>query len=249
MSIWALSDLHLAIANPSKDMSVFGPSWEHYMDKIEKNWKDSIHKDDLVLIPGDISWASTLEQVKIDLDWIHNMPGTKVIIKGNHDYWWASNAKMDAVLPSSIHYIHNNAFHWNDVTLGGSRLWDTEEYNFSSFIEFIENPRERKENKSSTEENQKIFQKELERLRRSLECLNPKASLRIALTHYPPISAQLESSEASRILEEFRVDICVFGHLHSIKSSSLPFGTKEGVRYVFASADYLCFEPLKIYTF
>ena len=245
MSIWVLSDLHLAVGNPSKDMCVFGPSWAGYMDKIEKNWRSCIQEEDLVLIPGDISWASTLEQAKIDLAWIHALPGTKVIIKGNHDYWWASNAKMDAALPSSIHYIYNNAFQWKDVTLGGSRLWDTEEYNFTPFIEFVENPRERKENKTSLEEDQKIFQKELERLRRSLECLNPKASLRIALVHYPPISANLEPSKASSLLQEFHVDICVFGHLHSVKEQSLPFGTKDGVRYVFASADYLAFMPLK----
>lgn len=246
MSIWVLSDLHLAVGNPSKDMAVFGPAWENYMDKIEKNWKACIQPDDLVLIPGDISWAANLDQAKIDLNWIHALPGTKVIIKGNHDYWWASNTKMDAALPSSIHYIHNNAFHWNDVTLGGSRLWDTEEYDFNSFIEFVENPRERKENQTSLEEDRKIFQKELERLRRSLECLDPKASLRIALTHYPPISAQLEPSKVSSILQEFHIDICVFGHLHSIKEKSLPFGAKDGVNYVFASADYLSFMPLKI---
>ncbi|MES2199680.1 MAG: metallophosphoesterase [Chlamydiota bacterium] len=246
MSIWVLSDLHLAVGNPSKDMSVFGPSWERYMDKIEKNWRSCVQEEDLVLIPGDISWASTLEQAKIDLNWIHALPGTKVIIKGNHDYWWASNAKMEAALPSSIHYIYNNAFHWKDITLAGSRLWDTEEYNFTPFIEFVENPRERKENKVSLEESQKIFEKELERLRRSLECLDPKASFRIALVHYPPIGSQLEASKASNILEEFHIDICVFGHLHNVRENSLPFGTKEGVQYVFASADYLDFMPLKI---
>lgn len=246
MSIWALSDPHLSLSNPLKDMYVFGQAWEKYMDKMERNWESCIQKEDLVLIPGDISWAKTLEQAKIDLEWIHALPGTKVIIKGNHDYWWASNAKMDAALPSSIHYIHNNVFNWEDVTIGGSRLWDTEEYNFTPFIEFKENPRESKEGKPSLEENQKIFQKELERLRRSLEGLDPKASLRIALTHYPPISADLKASLASSILEEFHIDICVFGHLHSVREKSLSFGTKDKVRYVFASADYLEFVPLKI---
>ncbi len=246
MTIWTLSDLHLCVSNPSKDMAVFGSDWEGYMEKIERNWKACIGQDDLVLIPGDICWASSLEQAKIDLDWIHALAGTKVIIKGNHDYWWGSNAKMQAALPSSIRFIHNNAFNRNGVTIGGSRLWDTPEYDFTSFVEFKENPRERKDHKLSEEENRKIFSKELERLRRSLECLDPKASTRIALTHYPPVSAGLEDSEASRILEEFKIDVCIFGHLHSIKEGSLPFGTKNGVRYVFASADYLEFKPLKI---
>lgn len=246
MSIWALSDLHLAISNPSKDMSFFGPSWEGYMQKMETAWRERITSSDLVLIPGDISWAMKLAEAKQDLDFIHNLPGTKVIIKGNHDYWWASKAKMDASLPPSIHALSQDTFDFEDVTIGGSRLWDTEEYNFSPFIQMRENPREKKENKPSQEQDQEIFEKELVRLRQSLSKLNPKASLRIAMTHYPPINASLEPSLASAILEEHKIDICIFGHLHSVKEGSLPFGEARGVRYVFASADYIKFIPIKI---
>jgi predicted phosphohydrolase len=246
MSIWVLSDLHLAFSNPAKDMSFFGPSWEGYMQKIEKAWKERISSHDLVLIPGDISWAMKLVEAKNDLDWIDRLPGTKVIIKGNHDYWWASKAKMDAFLPSSIHAIQNDVFNFGDVTIGGTRLWDTQEYNFAPFIEMRENPRERKENKPSVEEDQKIFQRDLDRLRQSLSQLNPNASLRIAMTHYPPIGADLMPSAASKILEEYKVDVCVFGHLHSLRKNSLTFGTARGVNYIFASADYLEFIPIKI---
>ena len=246
MNIWALSDLHLAISNPSKDMSFFGPSWEGYMQKMETAWRERISSSDLVLIPGDISWAMKLAEAKQDLDFIHNLPGTKVIIKGNHDYWFASKSKMDACLPSSIHALSQDTFDFEDVTIGGSRLWDTQEYNFSPFIQMRENPREKKENKPSQEQDQEIFEKELVRLRQSLSKLNPKASLRIALTHYPPINASLEPSLASAILEEYKIDICVFGHLHSVKEGSLPFGEVRGVRYVFASADYIKFIPIKI---
>ena len=247
MSIWALSDLHLPFSNPSKNMSVFGPSWEKYAEKIEENWNECIKANDLVLIPGDISWANTLEAAKTDLNWIHELPGTKVILRGNHDYWWASNAKLEKTLPPSIHFIHNTAFNWNDVSIGGSRLWDTEEYNFNSFIEFKENPRANKEAKIPLkEETQKIFEKELERLKLSLRGLNPNASIKIALTHYPPIGADLNPSLASAILEEFKIDICVFGHLHSVKKDSLSFGQKRGVRYLFTSSDYLEFKPLKV---
>lgn len=246
MSIWALSDLHLAISNPSKDMSFFGPSWEGYMQKMESAWRERIGAQDLVLIPGDISWAMKLAQAKEDLEWVDRLPGTKVILKGNHDYWWSSKAKMDAALPPSIHALHQDTFDFEDVTIGGSRLWDTDEYNFSPFIQMRENPRERKENKPSQEDDEQIFQKELGRLRQSLSKLNPKASLRIALTHYPPISASLAPSAASAILEEYKVDVCVFGHLHSLCEGSLPFGEARGVRYIFASADYIKFIPIKI---
>ena len=148
-----------------KDMSFFGPSWENYANKIEENWKDCVKQEDLVLVPGDITWASTLEEAKIDLDWIDKLPGTKVLIKGNHDYWWASNAKMEAALPPSIHSIYNNAFHWKDVSIGGGRLWDTSEYNFNEFIEFKENTRENKKAPPSKEEIDKQFAKEVERLK------------------------------------------------------------------------------------
>jgi predicted phosphohydrolase len=246
MSIWALSDLHLALGNPSKDMEFFGPTWKDYAIKIQTNWSKLIKSDDLVLIPGDISWAMTLEEAKQDLDWIHTLPGTKLILKGNHDYWWASSAKMKAALPSSIHFLYNSVFNWNNVTIGGSRLWDTSEYDFSSFIDFQENPREKPKSPNLEEENQKIFRKELERLRLSLQGLDPKASLRIALTHYPPIGADLQQSLASAILEEFHIDICLFGHLHNVHKNALPFGVKNGVRYLLTSADYLEFKPIHI---
>lgn len=245
MSIWALSDLHLAVSSPSKDMGFFGSVWEGYMEKIQARWKACIKPSDLVLIPGDICWAMTLEEAKLDLDWIDRLPGTKLILKGNHDYWWPSSAKMKTILPPSIHFIHNNAFHWENVTIGGSRLWDTREYHFAKQIQFQENPREKKQ-ETSVEVEEKIFLKELERLKLSLQCLDPKASLRIALTHYPPIGADLTPSRASAILEAFHVDICVFGHLHSVRKDSLPFGSARGVRYVFASADYLDFHPILI---
>lgn len=245
MSIWALSDLHLSLSNPAKDMSFFGPVWENYAQKIQSNWLDCIQADDLVLIPGDISWARTLDEAQVDLQWIHNLPGTKLLLKGNHDSWWASSAKMEKALPSSIHFIQNNVFNWKGVTIGGSRLWDTDEYNFSSFIEFRENPRERK-NLNAPETDLKLFQKELERLRLSLQQLDQNASLKIALTHYPPIGADLKPSAASKILEEFKVDICVFGHLHSIPKGRVPFGTSNGVQYIFASCDYVEFKPILI---
>jgi uncharacterized protein len=246
MSIWALSDCHLSFSTPSKDMSFFGAGWIDYAQKIEANWLACVHSEDLVLIPGDISWAMTLDEAMIDLEWLHKLPGIKLLLKGNHDYWWASNAKMQERLPSSIFFIHNNAFNWKHVTIGGSRLWDTEEYNFHSFIEFQENPRAKKAPPLSPESDKKLFLKELDRLKMSLGTLNPSASLRIALTHYPPIGADLKPSLASKILKDYRIDICIFGHLHNVKKDSLPFGVSDGIRYVFASCDYIDFKPLKI---
>ena len=250
MSIWALSDLHLAISVPSKTMEVFGPSWKNYMERIRSNWENMVSADDLVLIPGDICWAMRLEEALIDLRWIDALPGTKVILRGNHDYWWSSSAKMQKVMPSSIHFVHNNVFMWKGVAIGGSRLWDTNEYNFNAFNVFQENPKERvkttEESTHKPEEDEKIFVRELERLTLSLSQIPKEVTYKIAMTHYPPIGADLAPSRASQILESFGVNTCVFGHLHNMREGSLPFGKARGVDYKFTSCDYLEFIPLKI---
>ena len=228
-------------------MDVFGPEWENYTDKIAVSWKRRVTPDDLVLIPGDISWAMRMEEALLDLEWLHALPGTKIILRGNHDYWWPSNRKLQSFLPPSILFIHNNAINWHDVTIGGTRLWDTPEYNFGSFVAMKENPRARiKEEPYNPEQEEKIFIRELQRLRLSLEQLNPQASLRIALTHYAPIGANLAPSRASKILEEFGIQICVFGHLHRIKKDKPLFGEARGIRYIFTSCDYLDFSPIEI---
>ena len=122
MNVWSLSDLHLSISTPSKDMAVFGAVWEGYMAKIEANWKKLVEQEDLVLIAGDTSWAMKLEDALIDLKWIDNLPGTKVLIKGNHDYWWNSVTKIREALPKSLHIIQNDVFDFQDYSIGGTRL-------------------------------------------------------------------------------------------------------------------------------
>jgi hypothetical protein len=251
MTIWALADPHLCFGVENKSMEVFGPLWKDYTQKMEAAWKAAVAPEDLVLIAGDISWAMRLEDAVIDLKWIDALPGTKVMIKGNHDFWWSSSSKLAKIMPPSIHFIHNNAFIWKGIAIGGTRLWDTQEYNFNPFIHFRENPKENKTKQwdpSHQEESEKIFERELERLKLSLKMLDPKAHLRIAMTHYPPISADLKPSRASAILEEYKVDICVFGHLHSLKKDTPLFGTARGIHYFLTSCDYLDFAPIRIHT-
>jgi uncharacterized protein len=247
MTIWALSDPHLSFGTPNKSMEAFGPLWAGYAEKIETNWRSLVSKEDLVLIPGDISWAMRLEEALVDLRWIDALPGTKVIIRGNHDYWWSSAKKLSQVMPPSIHFIQNNAFLWNDVSIGGTRLWDSEEYSFNQYVHFQEEGPKKSSEPSSydPEADRKIFKRELERLRLSLQQMDPKAKFKIALTHYPPIGADLQPSSASAILEEFEIQYCVFGHLHSLKTKPL-FGQARGVNYILSSCDYLDFTPLQI---
>lgn len=249
MAIWAIADLHLSLGIKNKEMDVFGPEWHQHHKKIESHWREKIHEDDLILLAGDISWAMHLPEALTDLEWIHSLPGTKVMIKGNHDFWWSSAKKMHAIMPSSIHFIHNNAFTWNDVTVGGARLWDSPEYTFNKFIEFRENPltsKAPKKNPDAESEAEKIFLRDFNRLEISLQALSKDASKRLVMTHYPPISADLKDSRVSALLEKYDIHHCIFGHLHSLKSEVTMFGDKNGIHYHLTSCDYLNFDPIKI---
>lgn len=248
MSIWVIADLHLSFGVPDKTMDPFGVQWINHAEKIRTHWLECISQDDLVLIPGDISWAMKPEEALPDLQWIDALPGTKVMIRGNHDYWWSSLSKVEKILPPSIHVIQNNVFRWKKgVVIAGVRLWDTPEYSFGAYNEYVSNPRANKLIKrDDPAEAEKIFVRDLVRLEMSLKCIPEDAAIRIVMTHYPPIGANLESSRASALLERYRATHCVFGHLHNIKANSLPFGIKNGVSYKLTSCDYLNFTPLLI---
>lgn len=251
MTVWAIADLHLSFGVPNKEMDIFGANWKNHFAKIEDNWRKKITEEDLILIPGDISWGLKLEEAKVDLDWIDKLPGTKVLLRGNHDYWWASLKQIAQILPPSLHLIQNNTFCWKNVCIGGSRLWDSWEYNFNKYIPMNENAAANKltyqEKPDSSEQRDKIFDRELIRLETSLKGLNKNAEYRIAMTHYPPIGVDLKPSRASEILEEYKVDICVFGHLHNVVHTYDPlFGTRNNVKYILTAADYLNFDPIQI---
>ena len=250
MAVWAIADLHLSFGVPNKEMDIFGPHWKGYTDKIAQGWRASVAEDDLVLIPGDISWAMRPEEVRPDLEWIDRLPGTKVFIKGNHDYWWGSLGKLKSLLPPTCHLIQNNSFTRNPISVAGARLWDIPHLRFDSIIEINYETLGSKPSSLPPHDDRdsyKIYQRELGKLETSLKSLDPKASVRIAMTHYPPIGPYLEETEASRLLEKYHVDICVFGHLHNVKSSVPLFGLHHGVRYSLVACDYLkSFQPLKI---
>lgn len=248
MSVWALGDLHLSFGVPDKKMDIFGDNWKEHHQKIKEHWMDLIRPTDLVLLPGDISWAMRTEDAKPDLLWIDALPGTKVMIRGNHDFWWNSLKKVEEILPPSIHVIQNNVFIWNDFAICGARLWDTNEYGFSSFITYKDNPKAKPltETDENHEEAQRIFDRELSRLELSLKALPKDQRIRIAMTHYPPIGADLGASKTSQLLEKYQIAACVFGHLHNVHRGALPFGTKGGIRYMLTSCDYLDFTPLQV---
>jgi len=237
MSIWAIADLHLCFSTPNKTMEIFGEHWLNYTDKLEKNWQNLVKPQDLVLIPGDISWAMNIQDALVDLNWIHNLPGTKLIIKGNHDFWWPSKTKLKSHLPSSIHFLQNDAFTWNNAIIAGSRLWDTEEFSFPNTCQ-------------DKEKMKKIYERELIRLEMSLMQTSlpqmDKEPFKICMTHFPPIGLDLKDSKASILLEKYKVNICIFGHLHNMPQNTTPFGVKNNVYYKLVSADFINFSPLLI---
>lgn len=239
MTIWAIADLHLSFGVPNKKMDIFGTHWKEWTKRIENHWRKLVAPEDLVLIPGDISWAMRLEEVRPDLDWIGNLPGTKMMIRGNHDYWWNSLSQINKILPSSCHLIQNNSLMWHDTCIGGARLWDIAELNFSPFILSNDQNKELTKNHSLDSENKKIYQRELGRLEVSLKSMPAIAKRRIVMTHYPPIGAHFEETQASRLFEKYNIDIVVFGHLHNIKPDLQLFGAHNGIAYHLTACDYL----------
>ncbi|MBI5274227.1 MAG: metallophosphoesterase [Chlamydiales bacterium] len=247
MKIFAIADLHLAISTPDKTMEAFGAAWKDYHYLIQQHWKDIVSDEDLVLLPGDISWAMKFEDALLDLCWIDKLPGKKIILKGNHDYWWPSNAKLSAKLPPSISFINNNALQINEVAIGGARLWDDPAFSFDKIIDFV--PSNLVKNKhEDTQREEALFEKELLRLESSLKQINESSSLKICMTHFPPLPHTLQESKASTIIDKYHMDICIFGHLHNVKQGTPLFGKYHQTTYIFVAADYLQFKPKLIAT-
>jgi predicted phosphohydrolase len=244
MAIFAIADLHLSLSAPDKDMAIFGAAWEGYQEKIRHQWCHSVGPDDLVLVAGDICWAMKFEQALTDLAWIHDLPGTKILLRGNHDYWWSSMSKMKKLLPPSLHLLHNNAFTWGSIGICGARLWDTDEF---SFLEHVVVSGPKAPPQMPTEEQRleqtKIFQREVQRLDLSLKALPKEVSAKIAMTHYPPVGPQLQPTAVSRLLDQAHVDTCVFGHLHSMQPDAIRFGAVGKTEYRFVAADAVDFAP------
>lgn len=221
MKIFAISDLHLSVNSP-KPMNIFGPAWEGYEDKIFTDWKKKVSDDDLVLLPGDFSWAMKLEDAVCDFKLIEKLPGRKIIIRGNHDYWWNAISSVRKALPEKIFAIQNDAMKFDDVIVCGTRGWTVPENgNFESA------------------EDEKIFKRELIRLEltlKSAKALQTANEKIVCLMHYPPCNFKREKSEFVTLLAEAGVSCVVFGHLHGVKHAKLQFEL-EGMKCYLTSCD------------
>lgn len=220
MKIFAISDLHLSINNP-KPMNIFGEVWNDYLEEIERSWNDNVGVDDVVLIPGDISWAMRMSEVKPDIDYLSRFNGTKVIIKGNHDYWWSSLSALRAILPNDFYAIQNDSVRIGSNIICGSRGWLSED-------------------DQKTDEDKKIYARELIRMRLSLEHAKKQMQVGdslIVMTHFPPFNVKMDSSPMTELFEEFAADSVVYGHLHGRQVRVVPHYEKNGVKYFLTSCD------------
>lgn len=233
VSIFTISDLHLALGI-DKPMDIFGKGWENYMERLFENWNNLILKDDTVVIGGDISWATYLNEAYKDFEYIEHLNGRKIILKGNHDYWWESITKLTDFVKdnsfSSISFLHNNAYLAENIAICGTRGWiDPTFDNFSG-------------------EDKKIYDREIMRLELSLNMAKKfDAEKTFVFLHYPPITKNLEiNSDYANVLKKFNVKNVFYGHIHSAYSKKSLEGEFDGINYKLVSADYLSFMPYKL---
>jgi len=209
-------------------MDMFGQLWHRHWEKVEKNWKARVEPDDLVLLPGDHSWAMRMDEAREDLDFISALPGRKVLVRGNHDYWWQGVKKIRQAFPG-LHFLQNDSLVFEGVGLCGTRGW-----NLPGADGF------------SHPHDEKIYRRELERLKLSIRSLPKDVEHRIAMLHYPPLMPRQTRTEVTEILEESGIEVCVYGHLHLTKGVRPFEGELRGVRYHLVSCDHLRFDPLEI---
>ena len=227
MRIFAIADLHLSLAS-EKPMDVFGTAWRDHAEKLERNWRDTVSNDDLVLIPGDISWAMQLTAALPDLSFIGGLPGKKILLKGNHDYWWSAIGRVRAALPAGMRALQNDSFEEGGVAVCGSRGWLCPGGgNFSA-------------------DDQKIYLRELDRLALSIRSLQRDAGTRIAMLHFPPFVDKERGSGFTEQLEQAGVTIAVYGHLHGDANRNAFEGERNGIVYHCVAADKLDFTPKRI---
>ena len=249
MKIYAIGDLHLGHA-VDKPMDIFGPQWKDHTQRLAENWQERVGARDLVLVPGDVSWAMRFEEAEEDLQWLDELPGRKVLLKGNHDYWWPSISRLrDRIRGTSLFAIQYDAITIEGASVGGTRLWTMPDLEIP-----YEDPLEVPGTQGGVNSGQaapalphdeKIFRRELGRLKLSLESMDREAGLRIVMTHFPPTDESGKGTALTKLLEAYEVDLCVFGHLHNL---GLPPGrtwdfVKKGVRYVLVSCDSVDFAP------
>ena len=240
MSIHAIGDLHLSL-NREKPMDIFGGNWKNHEQKIKENWKNTVQDTDLVILPGDFSWEMHLKDMYNDFAYLNQLPGKKLLLKGNHDYWWTTLAKMREFLQENkfenIDFLYNNSYLFEDKIIAGTRGWAL----------------------NDTENSDKMNHREEERLKLSLQSGVDNFGDKeiICIMHYPPIieenkndannqSKNLKVSNYVQIMKDYNVKTCLYGHLHGESHKEAFEGIIEGINFKLVSSDYLDFKLYKV---
>ena len=229
MNIFAISDLHLSFSS-DKPMDVFGAEWENHDQKMKKNWEQSVLPEDIVIIPGDVSWGMKPKDTESDFRWIHELPGMKLFVKGNHDFWWGSIGRVRGMCNASMHILQNDCVTLDGIAFAGSRGWTVVPENSTNAQEL------------------KIYRRELMRLEFSLQSAQKLSQGRpiVAMLHFPPFADRKEGSGFTELLEKYGVNTCVYGHLHGEGLRAAFNGEKNGVKYACTSCDGLGFRLLEL---
>lgn len=228
--LYTISDLHLPLGI-DKPMDVFGPLWFNYVERLKENWQSTVAEDDIVVMPGDFSWATYLEQARKDFEFLDSLNGKKILLKGNHDYWWETFNKMKNYIQengySTISILNNNSFTYTDTAICGNRGWIYSE-NMSA-------------------EDKKIYDREVGRLKLSIEdALRKNLPGIYVFMHYPPINKGYLKTPMTELMKSYGVKKCFYGHLHSDTHKFAVQGEIDGIEYRLVSADYVGFMPQKI---
>ena len=227
MAIYAISDLHLCLSNPEKSMETFGDKWKEYIEKMTLNWNKTVKKTDTVIIPGDISWALKLEEAYEDFKYINELPGTKILLKGNHDFYFTTATKVEQFLKANhfntIKILTTNSYYVEGYNICGSRMWGTTE----------------RENTDDT----KIHRREYIRLKLSLDSIDEENMNKpiIVATHFPPFR-----HEVMKLLQKYGVKKCIYGHLHGEGHYMVRQGIIDDVEYIMVSGDYTDFNLIRL---
>ena len=235
MSIWTIADLHLSFC-VDKPMNIFGENWDNYEDKVKQDWLSKVKEEDTVILSGDFSWGTYLEETTADFRFINDLPGTKILLKGNHDYWWQTIKSMDKFLKENsfenIYFLHNNSYFVDNKIIVGTRGWNFD-FNDSDF--------------------ERIYERELIRLELSIKDGIQKYGEDkeiICFVHYPPITKNMIEngikSKYLEILNKYNISRLYYGHLHGASLKEAVEGNIDGVDLKLVSSDYLKFELLKV---
>lgn len=225
MSLFVIGDLHFSLAT-EKPMDIFA-GWGNYFERLVDNWQSRVKAEDTVIIPGDVSWAMSLSEAFSDFDCINKLNGNKIILKGNHDYWWTTRRKLDSWLKensfNSIRILHNDSYVVEDIGICGTRSWFFDE---------------------NEAKDDRVYQRELGRLEASIKSLKGSKTVEnIAFLHYPPIYKNSCCEDIVALLKENGINRCYYAHVHGESIAYAFNGVYDGVEFRLVSADYLSFEP------